>query len=115
MCVKVLIPAYKPDDKLLSLIEQLIPFVGILVVDDGSGPEFFSLFQKARQLGATVLHHGQNRGKGAALKTGMANWQARRVCPGLYAVPPKYDDYIQFSDFVNALYSNTPTAWKDSG
>lgn len=71
MCVKVLIPAYKPDDKLLALTEQLIPFTEILIVNDGSGPECSSLFQKAQQLGATVLHHEKNCGKGAALKTGM--------------------------------------------
>lgn len=71
MCVIILIPAYKPDDKLLALIEQLIPFADILIVDDGSGIEFSSLFQKAQQLGATVLRHEKNCGKGAALKTGI--------------------------------------------
>ncbi len=71
MCVKLLIPAYKPDENLLILTEQLIPFGGILIVNDGSGPEYASLFQKAQQLGATVLHHENNCGKGAALKTGI--------------------------------------------
>lgn len=71
MCVKVLIPAYKPDDKLLTLIGQLVHFTDILIVDDGSGTEFSSLFRKAQQLGATVLDHKENRGKGAALKTGI--------------------------------------------
>ena len=42
--------------------------------------------------------------KGRGVKTGMANWQARRVCPGIYTVPPRYDDYIQFSGFVRELY-----------
>lgn len=71
MNVKVLIPAYKPDDKLLILIEQLISAVDVLVIDDGSGTDFSSVFDKARQLGATTLHHERNLGKGAALKTGI--------------------------------------------
>lgn len=43
--------------------------------------------------------------KRCGVKTGMANWQARQTCPGLYIVPPKYNDYIQFSGFVQELYS----------
>lgn len=43
--------------------------------------------------------------KKRGVKTGMANWQARQVCPGLYAVPPRYNDYIQFSGFVRNLYT----------
>ncbi len=71
MNIKVLIPAYKPDDKLVALIEQLISAVDVLVIDDGSGVDFSSVFDKAQQFGATVLHHEQNLGKGAALKTGI--------------------------------------------
>jgi len=44
--------------------------------------------------------------KRRGVKTGMANWEARRLCPGLYTVPPRYDDYIQFSGFVRDLYSD---------
>ena len=43
--------------------------------------------------------------KRCGVKTGMANWEARRICPGLYIVPPRYDDYIQFSGFVREIYS----------
>ncbi|MCL1852422.1 MAG: DNA polymerase IV [Peptococcaceae bacterium] len=43
--------------------------------------------------------------KGRGVKTGMANWQACQVCPGLYTVPPRIQDYIQFSGFVRDLYS----------
>jgi len=42
--------------------------------------------------------------KRRGVKTGMANWQARKACPGIYTVPPRYDDYIQFSGFVRDLY-----------
>ena len=44
--------------------------------------------------------------KRKGVKTGMANWEARRLCPGIYTVPPRYDDYIQFSGFVRELYQS---------
>jgi len=43
----------------------------ILVVDDGSGPEFATIFgQLAKHPQVVVLRHAVNLGKGAALKTG---------------------------------------------
>ena len=66
-----LIPAYEPDQKILKLTEELVEKgFDIVVVDDGSGPEYAELFEAVSQK-ATVLTHGYNRGKGAALKTGM--------------------------------------------
>jgi len=68
----ILIPAYKPDDKMIDLIERLTDagYSNILVVNDGSGPDFDALFSQAADLGCTVLHHGINMGKGRAMKTG---------------------------------------------
>lgn len=68
----ILIPAYKPDEKMISLIEQLMAagFSKIIVVNDGSGPEFAPIFTQAQDLGCVVLHHGINMGKGRAMKTG---------------------------------------------
>jgi glycosyltransferase involved in cell wall biosynthesis len=71
--VIVVIPAYEPDSRLLALVHALrtaAPCVRLLVVDDGSGPAYRHLFDAARRLGATVLEHPVNRGKGAALKAG---------------------------------------------
>lgn len=66
-----LIPAYKPGAELLPMLRQLTEqgFAPI-VVDDGSGEEYNNVFEKAAFYG-TVLAHGENRGKGAALKTGL--------------------------------------------
>lgn len=68
--IALVIPAYEPDTALTRLIAELKPrWPGpILVVDDGSrrsGP----IFAQAEQLGATVLRHESNLGKGRALKT----------------------------------------------
>ena len=42
----------------------------IVIVDDGSGEAYASIFKQAEELGCDVLHHHKNLGKGAALKTG---------------------------------------------
>jgi glycosyltransferase involved in cell wall biosynthesis len=68
----VLIPAYEPNEKMLALIAELQEKTtyDILIVDDGSGESYQTLFQLAASCGCTVLHHRENKGKGAALKTG---------------------------------------------
>ena len=67
----LVIPALDPPPALAALLGQLLPrWQGpAVVVDDGSGKASQPVLARAAQLGATVLHHGQNRGKGAALKT----------------------------------------------
>lgn len=72
--VSVIIPAYKPDEKMLHTLETLIQtgFTDILVVDDGSGEEFSPIFEQVKTIPqCTLLRHPVNRGKGAALKTAM--------------------------------------------
>ena len=72
----VLIPSLDPDEKLPAYVEELIKaqYGLILVVDDGSGPEYQPIFERiASWPGCQVLHHEVNRGKGAALRTGFAH------------------------------------------
>ncbi|QKJ18872.1 bifunctional glycosyltransferase family 2/GtrA family protein [Microbacterium hominis] len=71
----VLIPAYEPGARLVALVAALTaadPDVEIVVVDDGSGSAFASVFDAAAGAGAVVLRHDANGGKGAALKIGFA-------------------------------------------
>ncbi len=72
--LQILIPAYKPDEKLNKLIDDLkaAGFMNIVIVDDGGGEPYKDIFTKASAQGATVLTHEVNRGKGAALKTGLS-------------------------------------------
>ena len=66
-----LIPAYEPDEKIKKIADELLEKgFDIVVVDDGSGPDYAELFDELSQ-NLTVLTHTENRGKGAALKTGM--------------------------------------------
>lgn len=66
----VLIPAYNPDERLLALLQGLRErFCRLVLVDDGSvsGREVIA---KAACSVEKLLRHTENRGKGAALKTG---------------------------------------------
>ena len=67
----VLIPAYEPDEKLITLVQELTAKeLTVLVVDDGSGKNYWHIFDAVREY-ATVLTQQINGGKGSALKTGM--------------------------------------------
>ena len=73
--VVVLIPSYKPDEKLLTLLNALSAqdkYAGLLVVDDGGGETYRPIFERAKEIpGVTVVSHAVNQGKGRALKTGI--------------------------------------------
>ncbi len=69
----ILIPSYEPGAQLVPLVRRLVSLradAHIVIVDDGSGAEYAEVFAATALAGATVLHHRENRGKGAALKTG---------------------------------------------
>lgn len=67
----VIIPAFCPDRTLISITEQLWSFgYGIIVVDDGSGKDYQKIFEAVSDI-AIILHHSENFGKGAAIKTAL--------------------------------------------
>lgn len=73
-CV-VVIPALSPEgtlpDYAAALLEQGAE--QIVVVDDGSGPDYQAVFQALEDMeGCTVLRHRNNQGKGRALKDAFA-------------------------------------------
>ncbi len=70
--ITVVIPAYKPDEKMLTTLDELVKagFSDILVVNDGSGEAFDNIFEAVKKMPeCTLLVHSENKGKGAALKT----------------------------------------------
>lgn len=74
MTVPILIPAYKPDNLLIVLIEKLIEkgITEIIVVDDGSGPDHEKIFDSVRNNKyCRLCSHAVNLGKGRAIKTGL--------------------------------------------
>lgn len=67
----LIIPAYQPGEGLVELVTQLAryAFDEIVIVDDGSGSSYFTIFDKVSTIDrVTLLLHESNRGKGAALK-----------------------------------------------
>ncbi len=72
--IPILIPAYKPGEKLVELVTELLKLgvQSIIIVNDGSGPAFDNCFRTVAALANVhVIQHAVNLGKGAALKTGM--------------------------------------------
>ena len=75
-----LIPAYKPGGKMTETAAELREKgFDIIIVDDGSGPDYEDNFRQAEE-NATVLTHEINRGKGAAIKTGLAYISRYKIC-----------------------------------
>lgn len=71
--VMVLLPGYNVARYLPDLIPRIsaaVPDCTVCLVDDGSADDTAEV---ARDLGATVIEHPQNKGKGEALKTGFAH------------------------------------------
>ena len=98
----VLIPAYEPDLRLADLVRTIRtthPDQQILVVDDGSGPAYGSVFDAAAAAGAEVIGHPVNRGKGYALRSGFAHIE--RHHPGEDVVCADCDGQHALTDVLN--------------
>lgn len=71
--ISILIPAFNPDNKLITLVRNLIKagFTNISIVDDGSSEEYKPIFNELGNMTqCQILVHAVNMGKGRALKTG---------------------------------------------
>ena len=67
--VIAVIPAFNEARTIADVVAGLGPLVGtVLVVDDGSHDD---TGERATAAGARVVRHGTNRGKGAAVRTGL--------------------------------------------
>lgn len=65
--------------------------------------------KKVAVCGSTENRHGivltaSYPAKRSGVKTGMANWQAKQVCPDLIMVDPHYDLYLRYSKIVRSIY-----------
>jgi glycosyltransferase involved in cell wall biosynthesis len=71
------IPAYQDEKHIGDIVRRTRERLDhVLVVDDGSSDR---TAQRAREAGAEVIVHNQNRGKGEAIKTGLGHWLGREV------------------------------------
>ncbi len=71
--VTIVIPAYQPTKKLAAMLEELKQkgFSSIVIVDDGSDASCETIFEQVKKLGCLLIRHKKNKGKGAALKSGI--------------------------------------------
>jgi len=98
-----IIPVYNHEQKIAEVIAESLKFgIPIFVVDDGSTDLTYDRIKDIR--GITVLRHRENRGKGAAIITGMtralgsADWaitidadgqhDPRDIIPMIRGIPP---------------------------
>jgi len=71
------IPAYQDEKHIGDIVRRTREQLDhVLVIDDGSTDQ---TAQRAREAGAEVIVHNQNRGKGEALKTGLGHWASREI------------------------------------
>jgi len=109
--VVVLIPAYEPDQRLVDVVGEIrrrAPNWQVLVVDDGSDRAYAHLFTDVAALGAMVVTHSVNQGKGAALKTGFA-WILEHA-PGEDVVCADCDGQHLIHDVVRVAAAVRPGA-----
>lgn len=65
------VPSYNGGATLSHLIDELLAFCpSVAVVDDGSEDDTGSIINSYAHKGVVYLHHSNNMGKGAALRTG---------------------------------------------
>lgn len=72
--VKIVIPAFEPDEKLLDLLSIIrrnqVEELDIILVDDGSGVDYSHIFTEATEKwNCYLVQHAENRGKGRAIKS----------------------------------------------
>ena len=71
-----IIPAYREERHISDVVRRTRDQLDhVLVVDDGSRD---TTARCAREAGAEVIVHSQNRGKGEAIKTGLRHWLDRQ-------------------------------------
>lgn len=67
----IIIPVYEPEPALKQVVDELWRAQNkVIIVDDGSSEESQPVFWELAE-NAVVLHHEENRGKGAAIKTAL--------------------------------------------
>ena len=69
----VILPAYRPPEEMTEFIRALVGagFSDILLVDDGSGPAYAALFDRAEKDGAALLRHEKKQRQGRSAENGL--------------------------------------------
>jgi glycosyltransferase involved in cell wall biosynthesis len=110
--IAAVIPAYHEEKHIGDVVRRTRQQLDhVLVVDDGSNDRTAA---HAREAGAEVIVHSQNRGKGEAIRTGLRHWLDRQFtwvfildADGQHR-PEEIDDFIRaaMSDGASLLLGN---------
>jgi len=74
--IAAVVPAYNEEKHIADVVRRTRQKLDeVLVVDDGSADK---TADRAREAGAEVIVHEQNRGKGETIKTGLRHWLDRQ-------------------------------------
>jgi glycosyltransferase involved in cell wall biosynthesis len=74
--IAAVIPAYREEKHIGDVVRRTRQQLDdVLVVDDGSNDQTAA---RAREAGADVIVHPENRGKGESIKTGLRHWLDRQ-------------------------------------
>ncbi len=84
--ISVVVPAYNEEKRLAPGLRQALEYLArrgepfeLLVVDDGSRDETVRVAESFAPQGVRVVRHERNRGKGAAVRTGLLASRGRKV------------------------------------
>jgi dolichyl-phosphate beta-glucosyltransferase len=84
--LSVVVPAYNEEKRLAPGLRQALDYLArrgepyeLLVVDDGSRDETIRVAESFAPQGVRVVRHERNRGKGAAVRTGLLASRGRKV------------------------------------
>jgi glycosyltransferase involved in cell wall biosynthesis len=82
--IRIIIPAFNPESVLVDVVRELLDIGShnILVVNDGSAPQFEAVFNTLKADNITVIEHTHNMGKGAAIKSGIRYWSKKKMDTG---------------------------------
>ncbi|KTC86962.1 bifunctional glycosyltransferase family 2/GtrA family protein [Legionella brunensis] len=109
----LIIPAYNPDQRLIQLLKEHKELFGeqeCIIVNDGSHAESLTIFKQLEMQGYKVLHHEQNQGKGAALKTAMNYYLAffSEATPGVITADADGQHSVRDIIHLSKKFHETP-------
>jgi glycosyltransferase involved in cell wall biosynthesis len=98
--VIVLIPAFNESNRISPVIAASIPLVNqVVVIDDGSIDNTAAV---AESVGATVIRHPHNLGKGAAIQTALHHLQHSLADAGIFLDADGQHDPAEIPSFIMA-------------
>jgi glycosyltransferase involved in cell wall biosynthesis len=107
MTLSVIVPVYNEAKTIAQIIERIFALPmdkEVIVVDDGSTDGTDKILRDIRLDNLKIVYHGSNRGKGAAIITGLG-----QVC-GEYIIVQDADleyDPADYSKMLEAIKNNT--------